>query len=62
MLTTEYQPHNLKSHKSWPDSIKWNITTDGQYSTALAYRIQFVGRMESPELAKTWKLQAEGKI
>jgi hypothetical protein len=44
------------------DSIVWSITADGHYSAASAYGIQFVGRIETPGLAKTWKLQAEGKI
>jgi hypothetical protein len=44
-----------------PDLIIWTLTTDGQYSAASAYEIQFLGRVERNELAKTWKIKAEGK-
>jgi hypothetical protein len=45
-----------------PDLISWTLTADGQYSAASAYEIQFLGRVERNELAKTWKIKAEGKI
>jgi PIN domain nuclease of toxin-antitoxin system len=41
------------------DSIIWNIIADGQYSAASAYGIQFMGRIERPELAKAWKIHAD---
>jgi hypothetical protein len=41
--------------------ISWTLTTDGQYSATSAYEIQFLGRVERNELAKTWKIKAEGK-
>jgi hypothetical protein len=44
------------------DSIVWSITADGHYSAASAYGIQFVGRIERHDLAKSWKMQVEGKI
>jgi hypothetical protein len=39
------------------DTISWNLTRDGNYSTTSAYKAQFVGYVKTPDLAsiqKTW--------
>jgi hypothetical protein len=44
------------------DYISRKLTTNGQYSAASAYAVQFIGRIERPELSQAWKIRAEGKI
>lgn len=43
------------------DTIFWNLTPDGNYMTALAYKPQFVGCIKSPELSTIWKSWAPPK-
>jgi hypothetical protein len=44
------------------DTISWKLTTNGQYSAASAYDVQFFGKIERQELAQALKIRAEGKI
>lgn len=45
-----------------PDSVRWNISADGQYSACSAYQIYFSACIKLPELERTLKIKAEGKI
>jgi hypothetical protein len=44
-----------------PDAITWRWTTSGVYSTASAYRCQFVGAVAPFRSAKVWKAHVEQK-
>ena len=44
------------------DIVTWKWTTNGKYSASSAYAAQFLGRMERPDLAKAWRIRAEGKV
>jgi hypothetical protein len=43
------------------DSITWQFTTDGNYSTTSAYTIQFVGLFANYEWVGMWKVKVEHK-
>jgi hypothetical protein len=49
LLSGKIQNVQLNSSR---DTVKWKLTTDGFYSAASAYEVQFIGRIEWPELAK----------
>ena len=44
-----------------PDAIRWRWTESGVYSTASAYRCQFMGSCAPFRTAKFWKGHAEAK-
>jgi hypothetical protein len=33
------------------DTISWNLTPHGKYTTSSAYKAQFIGRVKTPKLA-----------
>jgi hypothetical protein len=43
------------------DEIRWRWTSDGQYSTRSAYRIQFKGRTRRANITPIWKAKTEPK-
>lgn len=43
------------------DEIRWRWTSDGQYSTMSAYRIQFKGRTRRANITPIWKAKTEPK-
>jgi hypothetical protein len=44
------------------DEISWKHTTNGQYSTASAYKFQFLGLVESSMNKLIWKVWAPPKV
>ena len=48
-------------HDDIPDDIKWNLTADGIYSSASAYRDQFEGAIASNMTTVVWKNWAPPK-
>jgi exonuclease III len=46
---------------SRPDSIRWNWTNSGEYSSKSAYQMQFVGRFMPFRSTKVWKAQTTPK-
>jgi hypothetical protein len=44
------------------DDIFWKLTTNGQYSAASVYKLQFFGLMESPLNNLVWKAWAPPKV
>jgi hypothetical protein len=44
------------------DDISWKLTSNGQYSTASAYNLQFLGLIESPLNNLVWKVWAPPKV
>jgi len=47
--------------ESREDSIVWRWTTDGEYTTKSAYRIQFQGTFSKLKLTPVWRAKAESK-
>jgi hypothetical protein len=37
------------------DTISWNLTPHGKYTTSSTYKAQFIGRVKTVELAMIWK-------
>ena len=44
------------------DTISWHFSADGRYSASSAYKVQFLGRLQQPNLDKVWQINAEGKV
>ena len=45
-----------------PDKLVWNLTTDGVYSSSLAYRAFFHGRAQMLGAAELWATAAPPKV
>jgi hypothetical protein len=43
------------------DTISWNLTPHGSYTTSSAYKPQFISCIKIPELATIWKTWAPAK-
>ena len=48
-------------HNDRPDTIIWKLSATGEYSTASAYKAQFIGSTTTPNLARIWRTWAPPK-
>ena len=52
----------LDRNPDMEDEIIWRWTSDGEYTTKSAYRIQFVGQAGRQSITPIWKAKAEPNV
>ncbi|CAO2150746.1 unnamed protein product [Urochloa humidicola] len=53
--------HHVTLNEQQEDQIRWKLTSTGQYSTASAYKAQFLGCTKAPKINAIWKTWAPPK-